>query len=151
MTKTLAEAIATIELANNSHSIRFESTLYADQIASPTATSYQPVIGRITEIHECSHETAVMICFSSWGLYQQMGFNIFAPDGYAYPQDVITYCDDLMAQDDAFADFCRRNNIAWTAEELLADPPKLTAFATKYNGPGDVAGYAARVKAALEA
>ncbi len=150
MPQTLAQAIAQVESSGNPHAQRFESTAWAAQIASPGATWMQPAIGAITAIHACSHETAVQIACTSYGLYQEMGFNLWNPTGFTYHGDNVDFCSSPAAQGAAFQDFCSRNGIAWSAEELLGDPTKLLAFATAYNGPGNPQAYAARVRAALE-
>jgi hypothetical protein len=146
---TLAQAVAAVESAGNPHAYQFVQALYDAQIASPVATSAQPIIDRIASIHSCDHDSAVAICFSSYGLFQILGENIWDPAGFAYPNDFIDYCADTDSQQDSFEEFCARFGIAYTAEELLADDAKLTAFVTRWNGPGNVPAYSAKLRAAL--
>jgi N-acetylmuramidase len=151
MTATLADAVAMVESSGNPHAIRFEPSLYAAQIASPTPTEYQPAIDRIQAIHQCSHETAVMMAMTSWGRYQLMGFNLYSPDGFAYGRDVAVFLESDRDQLDAFGWFIGANHIDWAAEQMLVDPTLIVRFAIAYNGPGDPSEYCARLKAALTA
>ena len=105
---------------------------------------------RIKLKHRCSDDTARMIACTSWGAYQMMGENIYAPTMVTYavdPPDLFVFLDDLGMQDRAFGVFLKLRAIDFTLEELLMDPAKMTLFCRTYNGPDNADAYAARIKA----
>jgi len=83
---------------------------------------------------------------ASWGMFQIVGMN-FAACGFASVEDyVAAMCQSEAAQLDAFAAFCTHEELA----PLLA-ARSWTAFALRYNGPGEAENdYAGKLAAAYQ-
>jgi N-acetylmuramidase-like protein/putative peptidoglycan binding protein len=82
---------------------------------------------------------------ASWGRFQIMGNN-YAAAGFANAEALVNaMCDREAAHLGAFIGFCRKNGLV----DALQDHDWPT-FARKYNGPGQVAHYAALLGAAYD-
>jgi hypothetical protein len=82
---------------------------------------------------------------ASWGRFQIMGNN-YAAAGFANAEALVNaMCDREAAHLGAFIGFCRKNGLV----DALQDQDWAT-FARKYNGPGQVAHYAALLGAAYD-
>jgi hypothetical protein len=82
---------------------------------------------------------------ASWGRFQIMGNN-YAAAGFANAETLVNaMCDREAAHLGAFIAFCRKNGLVDALQHH--DWP---TFARKYNGPGQVAHYAALLKAAYD-
>ena len=143
MTDTLAKVIATVESGPFPFAVRFEPTVYTARYGYSAG---RPDEAAAMKANRCNLLTARMICSTSWGLFQLMGFNLYSP-AIALPISVIAFGFDSETQFDTFKKFVRLNgfdpdNFDFTDETLIE------RFARSYNGPGDVANYAAKMKAA---
>jgi hypothetical protein len=141
MTDTLAKVIATVESGPFQYAVRFESGMFAGKVGPLSAAETACM-----KANRCSSITARMICCTSWGLFQIMGFNLYGPLALQIP--VGSFMFDTETQFDTFRKFVTLNgfdpeNFDCTDEALIE------RFARSYNGPGDVANYAAKMKAAF--
>lgn len=132
----LAQLIAQVESGNDFRAFRFEPQTFQN-------ISNRPVTAALTKIIECNHvslATARVIYASSWGMYQIMGFNLYA---LGFMGHVIEFANDPSLQLAAFHWFLDANHINWTLKDIMADDNKLRMFAVAYNGSD---AYAARMK-----
>jgi len=141
----LASVIAQIESGNNPHAMRFEPLVFQSPFPARPAAE-RSLITKIEAIHGCSLATAEMIYSTSWGAYQIMGMTLYDL-GYAKPiMDFMTSPDDQLAM---FNTFCTRRGIAFTVDQLRDDSAAREKFASRYNGPGNIADYSARIAAEI--
>lgn len=99
---------------------------------------------RLAEAMELNESAALRA--ASWGMFQVLGMN-FKACGFADVQAFVrAMCRDERAHLDAFVAFCKSTScarsIAWR---------EWAAFARTYNGPGQVAYYAGKLKDAYVA
>jgi hypothetical protein len=113
----IADVIKTIESSNNQYAFRFEEKLYFLHRASKTNLS--KVLKRIRMINQCSNDTALMICSTSWGLYQILGINIYGMCGY--DKSIINFLKNANDQENVFKDFCdiQKLDLDKTEKELI--------------------------------
>jgi hypothetical protein len=139
----LSAAIAAIESSGDPWATRFEPALYWRQ-----QWMHRPsTIGEIMTACRCNAATARVIYCTSFGLYQIMGFNLYGACNVRVSAG--EYMSNAALQNDALASFLRTAGFAATADDLLRDNKLLMHFATMYNGVGNVANYANKLKAAL--
>ena len=143
---TLAQVIARVESADNPYALRFEPATYLNIGQS----RFEPARDRAKSINACSADTANMILSTSWGRFQMMGFNLFAKAS--------TPCVGQYLASDAAQLFALSGMLApWAmspddnADWILTNPQRVASLATRYNGPGNVADYSARLVAAYKA
>lgn len=151
MQLTVSAIVAQVESAGRLSAIRFEPAKWSHYLVSPSA----PEVAICAHYNECSTDTARMICASSWGLYQLMGFNLYAPPhygGYGLTGSIHEFwADGEQIQEAAFAWFLKSRRIDdITAEQLANDPNARLRFATAYNGPGQPAVYAQMILNAIK-
>ena len=139
-----------VESGNGSALLRFEPDCYrALQLgqAHLYASSPDMVLGVIERVNRCTVATAEMIFASSWGLYQDMGFELY---GELFPAiSAPTVWDWLgrpVLQDLAFGTWCTRHG--FQDQGRLPAPSELARFAREYNGPDAVDQYSAWMTAA---
>jgi hypothetical protein len=113
----IVEVIKTVESANNQYAFRFEEKLYFLHRASKTNLS--KILKRIKMLNQCSNETAIMICSTSWGLYQILGINIYGVCGY--DNSIIDYLKKIDDQEKVFKVFCdiQKIDLDKTEKELI--------------------------------
>jgi hypothetical protein len=138
---SLADVIADVETGGNQFAERFEPAPFIKQWQATALTGYNPIIDAIQKIHAaaygtCSHGTAMRICFTSFGRYQIMGFNIWGAPDFPYRSTYQSYQENVPAQDGTFLHFLNRAGINFTLADLVADGEKAKKFVTTYNGPG---------------
>lgn len=134
-----ASVIAQIESGDNPQAMRFEPLVYANAAGAALGA-------KIAKIHGCSGRTAEMIYATSWGAYQIMGITLYDL-GYAKTVfDFVAAPNDQRAMFDAF---CASRGIAFTIDQLRDSEALRLRFATKYNGPGNITDYAARIAAEI--
>lgn len=136
----LAAIIARVESGGSGDrwAMRFEPGIYSGWPFDRAMTAAQGA-------NRCSNPTARAICAISWGRYQTLGYNLYL-DGYQGPVGGFLASEpDQLA---ALATFLTLRNINWSWDEMAGDSYKLDTFAMKYNGPGNVDGYIARMRAA---
>ena len=139
----LETVIARVESADLPYAIRFEDGLYR----TPPAW----VNGTVDAIHKanvCTKTTALAIACTSYGLFQCLGAVLYGD--LAFPNPVSYFHYDAEQQVTQFRALVRKwgfdpENFDFTDEALLAK------FAGRYNGPGNVPGYTAAIKAAYTA
>jgi hypothetical protein len=136
----LSAAIAAIESSGDPWAMRFEPALY-QRPPRPR------IINAIMTACRCNAATARVIYCTSFGLYQIMGFNLYGACNVRVSAG--EYMSNAALQNDALASFLRTAGFAATADDLLRDNKLLMHFATMYNGVGNVANYANKLKAAL--
>lgn len=143
MSDTLARVIATVESGPFPYAMRFEPALWERPAIMP-AQSIRPA----QVANKCSAATAQMICATSWGLFQIMGFNLYGSLGIGIA--IGPYLFDAEQQFNAFTRFVTLNGFD-PANFDFSNDTLIHAFARSYNGPGDVEAYAAKMKAAFAA
>jgi hypothetical protein len=113
----IVDVIKTVESANNQYAFRFEEKLYFLHRASKTNLS--KILKRIKMLNQCSNETALMICATSWGLYQILGINIYGMCGY--DKSIIDYLKKVDDQEKVFKVFCdiQKIDLDKTEKELI--------------------------------
>ena len=126
--RALQDVIARIESSGNPFALRFEPAVYAGDVAPSVAA-------RIATLHGADYETGRVIAATSWGLFQIMGFNLWAGP-HAYTGTLYEFCADTIAQRLAFETFLADRGMNFTLAELLGNANKLIAFAAAYNGDG---------------
>lgn len=124
MQSILAQVISRIESSDNPHAMRFESEIFNRQ-------RYESNVPRIQSIHRCSTVTARMISATSFGAFQIMGFNLYAPGGIQC--DIADYMGNPVQQLASFKRFLQLNGLDESDENLLNQDKRLR-FARVYNG-----------------
>jgi len=111
------EVIKTIESSNNKYAFRFEEKLYFLHRASKTNLS--KILKRIRMINQCSNDTALAICSTSWGLYQILGINIYGICGY--DKSIVDFLKNVDDQEKVFKIFCdiQKLDLEKTEKELI--------------------------------
>ncbi len=130
MILTLADLIAQAESSNNKFAIRYEPT------HKPSLT----FVSRMMAFAKCSRDTAIVLCSSSWGLYQIMGDELMA---LGLPFSPIYYCNDTALQYSYFNEVLNEKGLAaYTLDNIINNEDDRLHFAIKYNGPGQPEVYA---------
>jgi hypothetical protein len=134
MIMTLSDLIAQVESNGNPFAIRYE----------PAHRPAPEFVSRMVDAAKCSEATAVILCCCSFGAYQIMGDELMS---LGYPGSPIAYCAQTVAnQTDMFNRVLDEKGLGgWTLNDVINDHVKCEEFATKYNGPGNVQDYMARM------
>jgi hypothetical protein len=141
---TLQDCIQWVESGNHAEAMRFEPTLFTSRPAW--------VVNQIAKIQyahggatSCDTNTAMQIACTSYGLYQILGANIYASGDFK--NSIFDFVFDLLFQEDAFQRFIAPHG--FTPDEDLStwNDERFAAFATFYNGPGNVASYVKAMRA----
>ena len=91
----------------------------------------------------CALDRHAALMATSWGMFQIMGFN-WKDAGFGSCEEMVAAMrSGPAAHLMAFQNFVRSKQLDGT---LRSTPPDFKTFATKYNGSGDVAAYAAKMK-----
>lgn len=131
--------IASIESNRRIHAMRFEPRVY-NTINSTSALLISRNRAQIENF--CTNQTAAVICATSWGMFQIMGFDLY---GICRIQsDIIAYCNNESAQHYAFQTFCGRHIL--TLDDL-DNRSKVEDFAAFYNGEAGRITYADKIMA----
>ncbi len=154
MTLSLAAAVRRMESSDGAAVMRFERGCLAaleEGRGELYALRPEEVLRQIAAANRCSPDTARMIFATSWGDYQDMGFEIYGE--LCLPPDPVPGIREWLAdkelQDRAMARWCRLHGFD-SAGPLPGDA-ELARFARLYNGPGQVETYVALVKKAAAA
>jgi hypothetical protein len=131
---TIGELISWIESRNDSGAIRFEPGTYnkfaGDISKAPKAA--RDILERIRIINACSLHTAAMIYSTSWGMFQSMGFNIYANPSTT---TISEYLSSPRLQAEQFVAFLKRTGLQdFTPTMLAKDQASRFKFSMKYNG-----------------
>lgn len=141
---TLADVIGSIESDDHPARLRFEPALYARIAAGYLAPQYSALVRAIQIANVCSAQTACMIAATSWGEWQILGENIYAPP-CNYKNSIAQYLDTIEDQRLTFNRFITARNINYDLATISASPDLARRIATVYNGPGNVDDYASRI------
>lgn len=149
MTVTLSMVIRRVESSDGQNTIRFEHTCYtALVLGQGTLYTLNPneVVIAIAKVNGCTIPTAQMIFATSYGDYQDMGFEIYGelfPDTATAPK-LRDFWASIEMQDKAFGHWCGLHGFNPMATDFLG--PWVENFARAYNGPDFVAPYAAKIR-----
>lgn len=135
---TLADVIARVEADAFLEAIRFEPYVYANHYFTGA------MIAQCRAANHCNIATARVLLSMSYGEFQIMGFNLYDAATCNYKLAIGDYLTSKLAQCKALQAFLESDHIAYSAQEML-DPNKRQHFAEKYNGPGNVAEYSAKI------
>lgn len=152
MTLTLADVIGAIEDGSRIWPPRFEPGTYLNATGHRHETGKPlPTVQAIIECNGgagiCSIGTAEMLYATSWGRFQFMGMTLYSTVGYK--RSVLDFLNSLDDQNAAFDRFTVDGHIAFTVDELRADPAKREQFARVYNGPDAIEDYSAKIAEAI--
>lgn len=134
---TLAAIVRNVESGCHLSAIRYEPGIFA---SLAQAKSNAPLIQKIAGINACDIETAKIIFSSSFGFWQEMGFNIYSL-GYDLP--ILQFWQSQTDQRAIYDAFIKKRSINFSWSEMLADQAKMEEFARVYNGPADISEYIA--------
>lgn len=145
----LSDVIAWIESRGNPHALRFEPGVYARLTNGAMTPAHAAIVKRIVSIHNCSIPTAQVIYSTSFGLYQLMGFNLYADDSVnSTDLDVVTFCATPKEQTRVFNAFVSRETIPYAPQVLAQFETARETFARIYNG--DEQAYAQSIVESLQ-
>lgn len=152
MSRSLQEVVAAVESGGIRTATRYEPDVYASPwiaFGSDWATTVATAQLRHGGEGACSIYTARMICSTSWGAYQLMGFDLYHPsvDCQVRFYEVLA---DPMIQAATWRRLVRSGGFDPDTFNL-SDDQLLERFARFYNGPGNVQGYHDRLVAARDA
>lgn len=133
------DVIAAIESGGDLRAVRFEPAVYK----AVENGKYSQALERARFANKCSEPTGMMICSTSWGKFQIMGFVLYGDFGYGYR--IYDFLNNVAEQDFMFGSFLERYKIEMTFEEIFSDDNKRMIFATRYNGPQNPVRYAAKM------
>ncbi len=133
----LAAIIRNVESGCRLSAIRYEPGIFA---SLAQAESNAPLIQKIAGINACDIETAKIIFSTSYGLWQEMGFNIYSL-GYDLP--ILQFWQSQTDQRRIYDAFIVKNGVNFSWSEMLTDQTKMEEFARVYNGPADIPEYIA--------
>jgi hypothetical protein len=140
MIASLPLLISKVESADNPSALRFEPAVF-DRIRN---SEWTIVLESIVRFNRCTRDTARVVYSCSWGRYQIMGLNVYGACEVQSPIAEFLANGDL--QDAALHNFLARIECDQiTPADLLQDEAKRTKFITRYNGPGNVEAYWARL------
>ncbi|HET8707114.1 MAG TPA: N-acetylmuramidase domain-containing protein [Pseudomonadales bacterium] len=142
---TLFDVIAWVETKTNCKLIRFEPATY-QKLSTSRTDSEKLIISNIQKACECSWGTALMICCTSWGATQIMGFNLWGPLGYT--KSAIDFLENEADQHVMFLRFLRANKLGDFTPAMLAQSNDARHhFAAVYNGADSYADLIAQALA----
>lgn len=139
----LASVIKQVETGGKAWRRRFEPGVFAWEMDIYDRTA---IVKNIASINECSLATAHVMFSESYGAYQEMGFNLWSVTAPLIKVDEFTFRGNPTMQDQAFFDFLKMHGINFQLQELLDNPDKMQRFCQVWNGPADVADYAAKIR-----
>jgi hypothetical protein len=129
MTLRVADIISTIESNGNLGAMRFEPGVYA-KIGDK---AYAYALSHASSLNKCNLNTAEMICCTSWGKFQMMGFNLYGTQ-FGYPNSIAEYLASEEQQEAMFAKYVCAKGIEYSINDLATVPQYREAFALRYNG-----------------
>lgn len=148
-TVQLSDVIAWIESRGNPHALRFEPLVFSHLTTGAMTSEHASIVNRIVRIHNCSIPTAQVIYSTSYGLYQLMGFNLYADDSVnSTDLDVVSFCASSTEQTRVFNTFVSRKLITYDPATLAFYESSRQTFARVYNG--DEQAYSSQIVASLK-
>ena len=140
----LAKVIRQIEsFGGNPQAIRFEPGVYSWEVNVFNRTA---TVQNIASIHQCTQATAHVLFSMSFGMYQEMGFNLWDRSQMLCKDTFYDFVADDDAQHAAFAGYLTFHDIDYTLADMLADQAKMDHWVKIWNGPGAVPGYEAEIR-----
>jgi len=143
---TLAQVLSRVESSDNPYALRFEPATYQHMVDA----RFQSVLANAATANLCSMDTAKIIAATSWGRFQIMGFNFYSrPGSPSVGYFMVNDAAQMRALSAMLAPWAMapEEDPVW----IIDNPAKLSAFSTRYNGPGNVAEYSSRLIAAYKA
>lgn len=143
VTVLLETVIASIESADRPYAIRAEPGLLD---APPTWV--RGTFGTIAKVNGCTTWTAQVIASTSYGLFQILGAVLYGD--LKFPNPISFFHYDAEQQVTQFRALVRH----WGFDPAgfdFTDDELLVTFAARYNGPGAIPAYVAKMKAAYAA
>ncbi len=139
----LSRVVARVEATDFPYPIRYEEA-DAKQFGLPSwgANAYRRIIDR----NKVNPPTARVIFWSSWGMWQMMGFNLYG-DFIDWPNAVIPFAFDTENQLQVFKRFIGSGHFS-DQDFNVMDADTVYAFARFYNGPGNPSAYVASLRKA---
>ena len=139
----LSDVVAQVESGRRVEAVRFEKGDYLG------FGCRQDVLRKIIARNpSCSPETAGMIYWTSWGLFQLMGFNLYG-SFIDFSNPLLEFWRDPEQQLTVFRKFI--SDAAYQDTDASTwQPSQWAAFARFYNGPGNVADYTNRLRVAYD-
>lgn len=134
--QNIYDLISALESDNNQYAMRVEPAY------SPSSSN----IFNYAIRHSVSQHTAAICLSSSWGLFQIMGENLYN-EGLQISLPHYCCLPDLQKQ--YFQIYLKKNNLFELTQnfsEFISNTQSVEIFAKAYNGPGNVAVYAAKMK-----
>ena len=138
----MADVISRVESTDFIGAIRYEPLVFADHHFNYSQ------IANAKDANHCNERTARLILSCSWGAYQIMGFNLYERTACDYHGSIADFLASKLAQRMALKKLLDSDHLGYTPAELL-DTNKRNHFAEKYNGPGNIADYSAKLLRAL--
>ena len=143
--------IAEVESGNNPRAVRFEGNVYMRLLASEALKHYDAVLTRVLG-YRPSVATVAALCAISWGKFQILGQNLYAGWDGAGPLtrlDPFAFLQDEREQLEALRKFDERYLRVGVDRDFAGlSRAEIEALARRYNGPGNVAVYASRLREA---
>lgn len=136
----LAKAVSRVESSGFPYAVRFESGMFANKVGNASPAEFACM-----RWNKCNVITARMLCCTSWGLFQIMGFNLY--DTLKLEVPIGSFLFDPETQERAFEDFVKLGG--FDPRNFDPSDDNLRTFARYYNGPGAVDDYSAELKAAF--
>lgn len=140
-TPELSSVIAWIESRGNPFAMRFEPSVFAG-----SRFVDHNLLDIIQNCNECDENTARVIASTSWGRFQDMGFNLYnSPRNYR--GTIGRFFSSPILQLGTFHDYVSHRMIDYSVNDLAISATKREHFGLLYNGS---VNYAANIVASLE-
>ncbi len=139
---TLYDCVAGVESSHNPLALRFEPVMFQNRELWALRT-IPKIIQANTGI---SQDTGLMLACSSFGKYQVLGANIYAQ---GYEKSIFAFVNSESDQDATFAGFIKPHGFNPLDDVSKWPAEKFSEFAAFYNGPANVADYAAAMQRQL--
>lgn len=127
---TTADVISKIESDGFIYALRFEPGVYRGLYA--LTDSQLSILQYIRFNNKCTMETAKVIYSTSFGLFQIMGFNLYALDSQL--GSIGYYINNETLQRQIFQKFLEKHSINFDIDTLIHDDFSRKKFALTYNG-----------------
>ena len=131
---------------------KFTNYKYNESDPDISSTDWNPALAATTQsgawaqvLKASNLDKVAAIQATSWGAFQIMGMH-YADLGYKIPEDFVNAAFTEAGQMQMFVKFIESERNIWNALKAK----NWTAFATGYNGTGQVATYAANIESAYE-
>lgn len=137
---SLGAVIKQVESSNNYGAMRFELSVFDKLNKRKIVPTF--LVGAKVK-NKCSYQTALMICATSWGAWQLMGFNIYKV--CEFPGTIRDFLCDPSEQDRCAELFLQSRGFSSATDFATISKDELAKFASIYNGPSNVDAYTKRL------